>query len=223
MRDGTPRNRRGLLTILIAMCLLVAGCGGDDAGSTTAAESPTSTAAATTTEPEPAATTTPPTITTSTPPTTAAPTSEPTPEPIAMGIAIAPGTAEATQTALAAGADRATADFGAEVTFHWPEELAAGLRELAAGNALVLAVGFGFEDALAEVAAEFPGVVFVRVDGAVGGPNVVSTRIAINEAAFIAGAAAARLMHHAHLVATTGDSIRLTQATGGKGVTPLTT
>lgn len=38
----------------------------------------------------------------------------------------------------------------------------------------------------------------------------------------IANATVDRLMHHAHLVVTTGDSIRLTQATGGKGVTPLT-
>ena len=30
-----------------------------------------------------------------------------------------------------------------------------------------------------------------------------------------------RLLHHAHIVLTTGDSIRLTQATTGKGVTPL--
>ncbi|MEZ5342018.1 MAG: ATP-binding protein [Acidimicrobiales bacterium] len=30
-----------------------------------------------------------------------------------------------------------------------------------------------------------------------------------------------RLMHHAHIVLTNGDSIRLTQATAGKGVTPL--
>ena len=31
-----------------------------------------------------------------------------------------------------------------------------------------------------------------------------------------------RLLHHAHIVMTAGDSIRLTQATAGKGVTPLT-
>jgi DNA replication protein DnaC len=37
----------------------------------------------------------------------------------------------------------------------------------------------------------------------------------------IANATVDRLMHHAHLVLTTGDSIRLTQATAGKGVTPL--
>jgi hypothetical protein len=37
----------------------------------------------------------------------------------------------------------------------------------------------------------------------------------------IANATVDRLLHHAHLVITTGDSIRLTQATAGKGVTPL--
>ena len=38
----------------------------------------------------------------------------------------------------------------------------------------------------------------------------------------IANATVDRLLHHAHIVLTTGDSIRLTQATTGKGVTPLT-
>ena len=38
----------------------------------------------------------------------------------------------------------------------------------------------------------------------------------------IANATVDRLLHHAHLVLTAGDSIRLTQATAGKGVTPLT-
>ena len=37
----------------------------------------------------------------------------------------------------------------------------------------------------------------------------------------IANATVDRLMHHAHIVMTPGDSIRLTQATAGKGVTPL--
>ena len=32
-----------------------------------------------------------------------------------------------------------------------------------------------------------------------------------------------RLLHHAHLCATSGDSVRLAQAISGKGVTPLTT
>jgi DNA replication protein DnaC len=39
----------------------------------------------------------------------------------------------------------------------------------------------------------------------------------------IANATVDRLMHHAHLVVTDGDSIRLTEATNGKGVTPLQT
>jgi DNA replication protein DnaC len=38
----------------------------------------------------------------------------------------------------------------------------------------------------------------------------------------IANATVDRLMHHAHVVLTAGGSIRLTQATAGKGVTPLT-
>lgn len=37
----------------------------------------------------------------------------------------------------------------------------------------------------------------------------------------IANATVDRLMHHAHVVLTNGDSIRLTQATAGRGVTPL--
>lgn len=38
----------------------------------------------------------------------------------------------------------------------------------------------------------------------------------------IANAAVDRLLYHAHLVLTEGDSIRLTQATAGEGVVPLT-
>lgn len=37
----------------------------------------------------------------------------------------------------------------------------------------------------------------------------------------IAGATVDRLLHHAHLCVTTGDSVRLAQATTGKGVKPL--
>jgi DNA replication protein DnaC len=37
----------------------------------------------------------------------------------------------------------------------------------------------------------------------------------------IAGATVDRLLHHAHLCVTAGDSVRLAQATTGKGVTPL--
>ena len=39
----------------------------------------------------------------------------------------------------------------------------------------------------------------------------------------IANAAVDRLLHHAHLVLTQGDSIRLTQAVAGKGVVALQT
>jgi DNA replication protein DnaC len=38
----------------------------------------------------------------------------------------------------------------------------------------------------------------------------------------LATATVDRLMHHAHIVVTQGDSYRLTEATTGKGVIPLT-
>jgi DNA replication protein DnaC len=38
----------------------------------------------------------------------------------------------------------------------------------------------------------------------------------------LATATVDRLLHHAHIVVTQGDSFRLTEATSGKGVTPLT-
>jgi hypothetical protein len=38
----------------------------------------------------------------------------------------------------------------------------------------------------------------------------------------LANASVDRLLHAAHIVLTAGDSIRLTQATAGRGVTPLT-
>ena len=38
----------------------------------------------------------------------------------------------------------------------------------------------------------------------------------------LATATVDRLLHHAHVCQTTGDSVRLTQALAGKGVQPLT-
>ena len=38
----------------------------------------------------------------------------------------------------------------------------------------------------------------------------------------IATALVDRLMHHAHVIVTSGDSVRLTQATSGEGVKPST-
>ena len=38
----------------------------------------------------------------------------------------------------------------------------------------------------------------------------------------LATAAVDRLLHHAHLILTEGKSLRLAEATAGKGVTPLT-
>ena len=39
----------------------------------------------------------------------------------------------------------------------------------------------------------------------------------------LATATVDRLLHHAHICQTSGDSVRLTQALAGRGVSPLTT
>lgn len=45
---------------------------------------------------------------------------------------------------------------------------------------------------------------------------------AVTRDAALATATVDRLTHHAHIVVTQGDSFRLTEATTGKGVKPLT-
>ena len=52
----------------------------------------------------------------------------------------------------------------------------------------------------------------------------LTSRGAVRTAAMLCllNATVDRLLHHAHVVMTAGDSIRLTQATAGKKVTPLT-
>jgi basic membrane protein A len=119
-------------------------------------------------------------------------TAEPATESPAIGIAIAGGTDEATQSVIAAGADRASADFGVEVTYFWlDDQPMIGLQEAAAASDVVLVTGFGLEAALGEMADGYPDVAFVLVDSSKDRPNIASTRIATNQAAFIAGAAAA--------------------------------
>ncbi|WP_216359118.1 ATP-binding protein [Arthrobacter globiformis] len=46
-------------------------------------------------------------------------------------------------------------------------------------------------------------------------------RLRRNHAQTLATATVDRLLHHAHVCQTSGDSIRLTQALAGKGVTQL--
>lgn len=196
----TSRDPRLRLLVLALVVSPLAACGGGDSAgdNLTSTVTPTQTAAATTTA---APTTAPPETTTA--PTTAQPEptpTEPTPTepsvttpaivPFGLGIAVAPGTPEGSLAELARGAELA-ADSGAVVSYDDSEQPAAALRNLAADNEVVLTVGIGFQQPLTEVAGEFPDTVFVLLDGFVEAPNVVSTTIALREAAFLVGAAAA--------------------------------
>jgi hypothetical protein len=65
--------------------------------------------------------------------------------------------------------------------------------------------------------------------GTVGGPDAVAVSSNLHPAAFdelmpktLATATVDRLLHHAHVCQTTGDSVRLCQALTGQGVKPLT-
>ena len=56
-----------------------------------------------------------------------------------------------------------------------------------------------------------------------GGLRTLSQGVAHLVGAVAAGALVDRLLHHAHILVTEGDSIRRADATAGKGVTPLPT
>ena len=61
----------------------------------------------------------------------------------------------------------------------------------AAGNKLVVAVGFAFGDALGPIAEANPDVYFGWIDGYYDGPNIITTAFAEQEGSFLVGAAAA--------------------------------
>ncbi|QDF96328.1 BMP family ABC transporter substrate-binding protein [Azoarcus sp. DD4] len=94
------------------------------------------------------------------------------------------------------GLERARSEFGVK-TRHIddipPEhdKLAAALRELAAGSALVIAHGGQNNEAARQVAAEFPKVRFVVTQGAVTSANLASYDVLQEQSAFLAGALAA--------------------------------
>lgn len=93
------------------------------------------------------------------------------------------------------GADRAESELGAvvqELEATVEDDRKPNLEALAgAGNSPVIAIGFAFGDALAEVAAAYPDQVFGIVDSVVDAPNVRSLVFAEQEGSFLVGAAAA--------------------------------
>ena len=100
--------------------------------------------------------------------------------------------------AAAAGVDRAVAEYGVDVNeveasdADGTPERAERLRLLAAdGYNPVIAVGFAYSDALAEVAPEFPDTTFGIVDSVVDSPNVASLIFAAEQGSFLVGTIAA--------------------------------
>ncbi|HPG21592.1 MAG TPA: BMP family protein [Amaricoccus sp.] len=97
-----------------------------------------------------------------------------------------------------------------------PELLAAALRELAAdGPDLIIAHGGQNNQAAETVAAEFPDLKFVVVQGAVTGPNLSSYEVLQEESAWLAGAAAGLLTETGTVGHISG--IRVTPGLKGRG------
>jgi basic membrane protein A and related proteins len=102
-----------------------------------------------------------------------------------------------------AGAEAAIEEFGGEYREVTPNEDGSDRAELLAqladaGYNPVIAVGFAYDEVIAEVAADFPDTTFAQVDGSVTlpdgsskGDNVTGLIFAAEQDSFLAGAAAA--------------------------------
>lgn len=80
----------------------------------------------------------------------------------------------------------------AEINPRSADEFASALRSLAAeGRSPIVAVGFSYAEAVAEVAAEYPNLRFTIIDSVVDAPNVQSLVFKEHEGSFLVGALAA--------------------------------
>ncbi|MDP0926970.1 BMP family protein [Paracoccus onubensis] len=119
------------------------------------------------------------------------------------------------------GLMRIEKEFGAKISYiddikPEPELLTDALRQLAQdGPDMIIAHGGQNNDATKQVAAEFPDIAFVVVQGNVSGPNLASYEVLQEESAWLAGAAAG-------LLTTTNvvghiSGIRVTPGLKGRG------
>gem|GEM_PF-19471 len=165
-----------LLAVMLGFALVVSACGSDDDD----AAAPAATTAA------PAAT--------AAPATTAAPAA--TAEPVSVGLVFDIGGRgdQSFNDSAYAGLERAANELGADISDASPNSDGSNrgelLRLMAENNDLVIGVGFLFDAAISEVAAEYPDTNFAIVDGWVDAPNVASLLFAEHEGSFLVGAAA---------------------------------
>jgi basic membrane protein A len=119
-----------------------------------------------------------------------------------------------------AGAERAVEEFGGEYREVTPNEDGSDRAELLAqlaeeGYNPVIAVGFAYDQTIAEVAAEFPDTTFAQVDGAnadgAKGDNVTGLLFAAEQGSFLAGAAAALKSESGQIGFIGGQDVQLIQ------------
>lgn len=189
------KKRGGLFALLLAFVLIVAACSSDSDDTTTTAaasggEETTTTAAApaedTTTTAAPAEDTTT---------TTAASMSG---EGVKVGMAYDIGGRgdKSFNDSAAAGLEKGIADYGIETQELEPtaggENREENLRLLAeSGFNLIFAIGFAFDEALANTAPAYADTTFAIVDSVSDLPNVYSLVFAEHEGSALVGAAAA--------------------------------
>jgi basic membrane protein A and related proteins len=134
-----------------------------------------------------------------------------------------------------AGAEAAIKEFGGEYREVTPNEDGSDRAELLAqlaeqGYNPVIAVGFAYDETIAEVAADFPDTTFAQVDGSnedgAKGENVTGLIFAAEQGSFLAGAAAALKSETGQVGFVGGQDVPLIQAfqagyeAGAKAVNP---
>jgi basic membrane protein A len=134
-----------------------------------------------------------------------------------------------------AGAEAAIAEFGGEYREVTPNEDGSDRAELLAqlaeeGYNPVIAVGFAYDETIAEVAADFPDTTFAQVDGSnadgAKGDNVTGLIFAAEQGSFLAGAAAALKSETGQIGFVGGQNVPLIQTfqagyeAGAKAVNP---
>ena len=129
-----------------------------------------------------------------------------------IGIVLgSPGKSDpATNDAVTTGVKEAANYFNLDYKILAPKDLVndqESLSYLADNNyTMVVAVGAGMTDALANTAPQYPDIKFVMFDGEVDEPNVTSVKIQEDDGAFLAGVEAA-LLTKTNLVGYIGDPI----------------
>jgi basic membrane protein A len=188
------KKRGGLFVLLLAFALIVAACSSDSDDTTTTTAAAAGGDETTTTEAMAEETTTTEAMAEETTTTAASGAGE----GIKVGMAYDIGGRGdlSFNDSAAAGLDKAVTDYGVETQELEPtaggENREENLRLLAeSGFELIFAIGFAFDEGLANTAPDYPDTSFAIVDSVSDLPNVASLVFAEHEGSALVGAAAA--------------------------------